>query len=82
MFESVDNVVSRLADQGYICDKRIGTVVYLAQQLQKPVLVCVCGVRVCWGVCMWLSWKHRHTHQHVNVCEGACVCTCVYLCLW
>ena len=32
MFESVDNVVSRLADQGYICDKRIGTVVYLAQQ--------------------------------------------------
>ncbi|MCZ6784327.1 MAG: MoxR family ATPase, partial [Proteobacteria bacterium] len=39
MFESVDNVVSRLADQGYICDKRIGTVVYLAQQLQKPVLV-------------------------------------------
>jgi MoxR-like ATPase len=39
MFESVDDVISRLAEQGYICDKRIGTVVYLAQQLEKPVLV-------------------------------------------
>ena len=39
MFKSVDNVVSQLRDQGYICDKRIGTVVYLAQQLEKPVLV-------------------------------------------
>lgn len=39
MFESVDHVISSLGDQGYICDKNIGTVVYLADQLQKPVLV-------------------------------------------
>ncbi len=39
MFESVDHVVSQLDKQGYICDKRIGTVVYLADKLGKPVLV-------------------------------------------
>ena len=39
MFESVDHVVSQLEKQGYICDKRIGTVVYLANALGKPVLV-------------------------------------------
>ncbi|MEE2673354.1 MAG: MoxR family ATPase [Myxococcota bacterium] len=39
MFESVENVVEQLGKQGYICDKRIGTVVYLAHQLGKPVLV-------------------------------------------
>jgi MoxR-like ATPase len=39
MFESVDDVVTQLQDQGYICDKRIATVVFLAQQLSKPVLV-------------------------------------------
>jgi MoxR-like ATPase len=39
MFESVDHVVSQLEKQGYICDKRIGTVVFLASKLGKPVLV-------------------------------------------
>ena len=39
MFASVDDVITRLGDQGYICDKNVATVVYLAQQLQKPVLV-------------------------------------------
>jgi len=39
MFESVDHVVSQLREQGYICDKRIATVVFLAQRLDKPVLV-------------------------------------------
>jgi MoxR-like ATPase len=39
MFESVDHVVSQLEKQGYICDKQIGTVVYLANALGKPVLV-------------------------------------------
>ena len=39
MFKSVDDVVSKLREQGYICDKGIGTVVFLAQQLEKPVLV-------------------------------------------
>jgi MoxR-like ATPase len=32
-------VVSQLGRQGYICGKNIGTVVYLATQLEKPVLV-------------------------------------------
>jgi MoxR-like ATPase len=39
MFDSVDDVVSQLGKQGYICGKNIGTVVYLATMLEKPVLV-------------------------------------------
>ncbi len=39
MFESVDRVITDLEKQGYVCDKRIATVVYLAQQLGKPVLI-------------------------------------------
>jgi MoxR-like ATPase len=39
MFESVEQVVGDLEDQGYICDRRIATIVYLAQQLGKPVLI-------------------------------------------
>jgi len=39
MFASVDDVITRLGEQGYICDKNIATVVFLAQQLKKPVLV-------------------------------------------
>ncbi len=39
MFESVDDVISSLDAQGYICGKNIATVVYLAEQLGKPVLV-------------------------------------------
>jgi len=39
MFDSVDQIVSELGEQQYICDKKIATVVYLAYKLQKPVLV-------------------------------------------
>ena len=39
MFESVDEVQKRLEEQGYICDRRIATVVFLALKLEKPVLV-------------------------------------------
>ncbi len=39
MFDSVDSVIDDLGTQGYICDKQIATVVYLAQRLDKPVLV-------------------------------------------
>jgi MoxR-like ATPase len=39
MFDSVDDVVKQLGQQGYICGKNIGTVVYLASMLEKPVLV-------------------------------------------
>ncbi len=39
MFESVEGVVTDLEKQGYICDRRIATVVFLAQQLSKPVLI-------------------------------------------
>jgi len=39
MFESVEDVQTQLEKQGYICDKRIATVVYLASRLEKPVLV-------------------------------------------
>ena len=39
MFESVVDVIEQLQSQGYICDKNIATVVYLATRLEKPVLV-------------------------------------------
>ncbi len=39
MFTSVEDVQKQLQEQGYISDKNIGTVVYLASQLEKPVLV-------------------------------------------
>ena len=39
MFKSVADVESQLEGQGYIASHRISTVVYLAQQLEKPVLV-------------------------------------------
>jgi len=39
MFDSVEKVQQSLADQDYICDKKIATVVFLAAKLEKPVLV-------------------------------------------
>lgn len=37
--EAIDIVQSGLADTGYICGDSIATAVYLAQQLEKPVLI-------------------------------------------
>ena len=39
MFDSIDDVIGRLADQRYIASRTIGTVVYLASRLEKPILV-------------------------------------------
>ncbi len=39
MFESIENVISKFADEQYICDRRIATIVYLASHLRKPILV-------------------------------------------
>jgi MoxR-like ATPase len=39
MFDSVHDVEEQLEKQDYICDAKIATVVYLAQMLEKPVLV-------------------------------------------
>jgi MoxR-like ATPase len=39
MFESVDAVEKKLGEQEYICDQKISTVVFLAEKLEKPVLV-------------------------------------------
>lgn len=39
MFDSVEQVIGALGEQNYICGKNIGTVVYLATKLEKPVLV-------------------------------------------
>jgi MoxR-like ATPase len=38
-FESVDQVLEKLSKEHYIADKNIATVVFLADKLQKPVLV-------------------------------------------
>jgi len=38
-FRSIDDVIERFADQSYICNRNIATVVYLAAHLRKPVLV-------------------------------------------
>ena len=39
MFDSIDDVTRRFREQEYICGKEIATVIYLAEQMQKPVLV-------------------------------------------
>jgi MoxR-like ATPase len=39
MFASIEDVISQFADQQYICNRRIATIVYLASHLQKPILV-------------------------------------------
>ncbi|MBN2025716.1 MAG: MoxR family ATPase [Actinobacteria bacterium] len=39
MFSSIDEVREKLAGQKYICNREIATVVYLAEKLEKPVLV-------------------------------------------
>jgi len=39
MFDSVEKVRQSLAEQAYICDAKIATVVFLANRLEKPVLV-------------------------------------------
>src|SRR5690349_4469304 len=39
MFKSVDEVVSRFADERYIASRDVATVVYLAAALKKPILV-------------------------------------------
>ena len=39
MFVSIDDVVRRFAEQRYICNRRIATVVYLATHLEKPILI-------------------------------------------
>jgi len=39
MFESVDQVLERLGRESYICDRKIASVVFLAEKLEKPVLV-------------------------------------------
>ena len=39
MFESIEDVKERLAEQEYVCDRRLATVVYLAVKLDKPVLI-------------------------------------------
>ncbi len=38
-YTSIEDVRERLAEQSYICDRNIATVVYLATQLEKPLLV-------------------------------------------
>jgi MoxR-like ATPase len=39
MFESIDDVIKRFAGLQYIASRTIGTVVYLATQMKKPILV-------------------------------------------
>jgi MoxR-like ATPase len=39
LFDSVESVQSKLGDLNYICDTSVATVVFLAQRLEKPVLV-------------------------------------------
>jgi len=39
MFQSVEEVISGLGTQKYLCNKNVATVVYLGTKLQKPLLV-------------------------------------------
>jgi MoxR-like ATPase len=39
MLDSIDDVITRFAEQNYVCSRAIATVVYLSVHLQKPILV-------------------------------------------
>ncbi len=39
MFSSIEDVIDRFAEQKYICNRQIATIVYLASHLRKPILV-------------------------------------------
>lgn len=39
MFQSVDDVTGRLAEQDYLCDNKTATAIFLACSMQKPILV-------------------------------------------
>jgi MoxR-like ATPase len=39
MFGSIEEVKNKLAEENYICSSEIATVIYLAEKLEKPVLV-------------------------------------------
>ncbi len=39
MFDSIDRTIDQLAAQQYICDRKVATVVFLAQQMRKPILI-------------------------------------------
>jgi MoxR-like ATPase len=39
MFDSIEDVINSLEGENYICNRRIGTVVFLATHLEKPILV-------------------------------------------
>ena len=39
MFSSIEDVIDKFAEQQYICNRRLATVVYLASHLRKPILV-------------------------------------------
>src|ERR1700752_3233289 len=39
MFTSIEDVINKFAEQKYICNQRIATIVYLASHLRKPILV-------------------------------------------
>jgi len=39
MFKSIDDVIQRFAERQYIASRTIGTVVYLATKMKKPILV-------------------------------------------
>ena len=38
-FASVDDVITRLRAHAYVCDRRIATAVFLADRMEKPILV-------------------------------------------
>ncbi len=38
-FSTIDDVIARLRAQSYVCDRRIATAVYLADRMEKPILV-------------------------------------------
>jgi len=39
MFNSIEDVITKFAEQKYICNRQIATIVYLANSLRKPILV-------------------------------------------
>ena len=79
MFASIEEVMERFAAQQYICNRAIATVVYLAAQMRKPILIeGPAGVGktelakvVALATGQPQDWRYTQRHQHTRRSRGA-----------
>ena len=65
MFADIDSVIRDFAAQKYVCNRRIATVVYLADRLEKPVLIE--GPAGVGKTELARSWRRRSTSKLIRL---------------